>query len=145
MIAVFGCVEACPSYRVCGNRAQRTIHLVPAQRQDLHVYFYFQHPEFGLLHVRVQTWLPFPIQVCLNGRAYLAQQLQRAGLAFTGRDNCFTQLADVAQAQALLDQLTHFDWARSLNDLVHPLQPLLDDRYGALLLLGPVELVAMAI
>jgi hypothetical protein len=130
LIAVFGCVEACHSYRVQGNRAQRTIHIVPAPRQGLHLYFYFQHPEFGLLHVRVQTWLPFAIQVCINGRAYLAQQMTKAGIAFTRRDNCFTHLADVARAQTLLDQLTHFDWTTFLNDLIRPLQPLLDDRYG---------------
>jgi hypothetical protein len=34
-----------------------------------------QHPELGLLHVRLQTWLPYTIMVCLNGREYLAKQL----------------------------------------------------------------------
>jgi hypothetical protein len=130
LIAVFGCVESCPSYDVRGNRTQRTIHIFAAQRLGLHLYFYFQHPEFGLLHVRVQTWLPFPIQVCVNGRSYLAEQLTKAGIAFTKRDNCLTKIADFARAQELLAQLTNYDWTTFLNDLIRPLQPLLDARFG---------------
>jgi len=26
------------------------------------------------MHARVQTWFPFTIQICLNGREWLAQQ-----------------------------------------------------------------------
>jgi hypothetical protein len=34
----------------------------------LHFYFYFVDPEFGLMHVRLQSWLPYEIQVYVNGR-----------------------------------------------------------------------------
>src|SRR5436309_6885816 len=29
---------------------------------------YFLDPEIGLCHARLQTWFPFTLQVCLNGR-----------------------------------------------------------------------------
>jgi hypothetical protein len=44
---------------------------VPAQRKCLHLYFYYINREFGPMHVRLETWLPFPIQVCINGREIL--------------------------------------------------------------------------
>jgi hypothetical protein len=31
-----------------------------------HLYHYYQHPEIGLMHIRVQTWFPFSVDVCLN-------------------------------------------------------------------------------
>ena len=37
-----------------------------------------QHPTFGLCHVRVQTWLPFTVEVWLNGREWLARQMTDA-------------------------------------------------------------------
>ena len=51
------------------------------QRRCLHVYFYYMDREFGWMHVRLQTWFPFAIQVCINGREWLGQKLRRAGMA----------------------------------------------------------------
>ena len=47
------------------------------------------------MHVRLESWLPFSIQVCVNGREYLARRLERAGIGFEKRDNCFTRIDDV--------------------------------------------------
>ena len=49
-------------------------------------------PRFGLLHLRLQTWLPFPIQVCINGREYLARQLAQEGIGFEQCDNSFSRI-----------------------------------------------------
>jgi hypothetical protein len=67
------------------------------------------------MHVRLQTWFPFTLQICMNGREWLVQQLQRTGAAFTRVDNCVTHVADVVRAQRLLDQLTTRCWARRLR------------------------------
>jgi hypothetical protein len=34
------------------------------------------------MYARIQTWFPFHIQIGINGREWLAQQLRQAGLAF---------------------------------------------------------------
>lgn len=68
------------------------------------------------MHVRLQTWLPMmPIQVCLNGREYLAQRLDRAGIGYEQRDNCFTRIDDLGRAQNMLDDLEKRDWIAFLN------------------------------
>ena len=76
LIAIFECVEGCRSFRVRGNRQTRRLELVPSERRCAHLYFYYWDHDFGLMHVRMQTWLPFTIQICINGREWLAQQQQ---------------------------------------------------------------------
>ena len=44
------------------------------------------------MNARLQTWFPFNIQVCLNGREWLARQLARRASPFHRADNCFTWL-----------------------------------------------------
>src|SRR5438445_11190318 len=44
----------------------------------LFLYHYQVHPVFGFLNARIQTWFPFSIQVCMNGREWLARQMGRA-------------------------------------------------------------------
>src|SRR5204863_7835293 len=85
LVCVFTCVEPCFSYYLRKDAERRWLHLAAGQRKCLHVYFYFVDREFGLMHVRLQTWAPFPIQVCLNGREYLARRrITRDGHAYRG-------------------------------------------------------------
>ena len=56
--------------------------------------------------MRVPTWLPFGLQVYLNGHSVLAQTLAQAGQGHVLADNAFLELADPARAQALSDGLT---------------------------------------
>jgi len=124
LVAVFTAVEPCSSYSVRGDRQSKEIHLVLETRKCLHLYHYYQHPDFGLMHVRVQTWFPFTVDVCLNGREWLARQMDRAGLKYAQRDNCFTWVEDPAQAQRLLDQQGQSDWPKLLNGLLAQAHPL---------------------
>ena len=50
---------------------------------------YFLDPQLDLIHVRLQTWLPFTIQVYVNGHSWLAQEMLRRRLGFNLRDNAF--------------------------------------------------------
>jgi hypothetical protein len=77
LVCVLAAIEPCWSYDWVGKNRR---DLVRHGRQCLFLYFYLVHREFGLLHVRLQTWFPFDIQVCLNGREWLARQMDRAAL-----------------------------------------------------------------
>lgn len=123
-VALFAAVEPCLSYALRGRRETKTIHPVLATRKCLHLYHYSAHPEFGLMHVRVQTWFPFTIDVCLNGREWLARQMDQHGIAYRQQENCFVWVEDAAQAQALLDAQLHTDWPKALNALLEQAHPL---------------------
>jgi hypothetical protein len=124
LIAIFSALENCLSYSVRGDRQTKHIHLVLEPRKCLHLYHYFLHPELGLCHVRVQTWFPFTVDVCLNGRDRLARQMDEAGLAYRQRDNCFVWVEQASRAQALLDQQLRTHWPRVLERLLDQAHPL---------------------
>ena len=124
LIAIFSALENCLSYSVRGNRQTKHLHLVLERRKCLHLYHYFRHEELGLCHVRVQTWFPFTVDLCLNGRDRLARQMDQAGLACRQRDNCFVWVQDAARAQALLDEQLRTDWPRVLGRLLAQAHPL---------------------
>lgn len=126
LIAVLGALEPCLAMTVRGSRERRWLAPVCEERKCLHLYHYYEHPVVGRCHVRLQTWYPFSVDVCLNGRLWLAKQMDAAGLAYTRADNCFVELADPDRAQALADAQHRTPWLELLNGLLapaHPLQP----------------------
>ena len=123
LIGVLTCVEPCRSYEVYRNGAEKTLDLVIRPRKCLHHYHYLMHPQFGLCHVRLQTWVPFQVQICLNGREWLSQQMREAGIGFVKRDNRFAWIADMARAQALADAQLGESWEKTLERLLHDVLP----------------------
>jgi hypothetical protein len=123
LICVLRSIDPCLSFTIRGNRATQRREIYYQQSKCLHLYHYQIHPVFGFMHARIQTWLPFRVYVCLNGRAWLARQMDQAGLAYQRRDNCFTQLEDVARAQALFDEQLHAHWPSLLDDIARSLNP----------------------
>jgi hypothetical protein len=123
LICVLTCVEPCSTYQVGPNRQEKRLELRQHSGKCLHQYFYVQHPEWGLLSLRLQTWLPFSIHVCLNGREWLANSLRRERVGFVKRDNCFVDLADPNRAQWLLSQQLQTDWPKKLGELVTQFHP----------------------
>jgi hypothetical protein len=87
-------------------------------------YHYFMHADFGLMHVRVQSWFPFRVEICLNGREWLARQMDRAGIGYEQSGNCFVRLQDPLAAQALFNQQLHTDWPKALDQLLTRAHPM---------------------
>jgi hypothetical protein len=125
LICILTCVEPCKSFSMRRDRQSKHLLLVAETRKCLHVYFYYVDREFGVMHVRIQTWLPFTIQVCINGREWLARQMDRAGIRYEQRDNCFTQITDFARAQQLADRLNRRKWAPLLDAWARRVNPCL--------------------
>jgi hypothetical protein len=73
LIAVLNAVEPCQSFRVVGNPQTKHLQIKVEARKCSHLYFYFDHPKFGFMHLRLQTWFPFQVNVCLNGRHWLGR------------------------------------------------------------------------
>lgn len=133
-VCVSTCVEPCRSFEVYRNRETKKLDLVSRLRKCLFLYHYWIHPVFGFMNARIQTWFPFPVQICLNGREWLAQQMEAAGLKYLRQDNCFPWIEDFEQAQQLLDEQVKAPWRKSLDaiaDQLHPLRAELFDDYPA--------------
>jgi hypothetical protein len=113
LVCVLRCVEPCWSYDV---RKYGSPELKGAMRKCLHHYHYMVHPAFGFMHVRVQSWMPMAVHVCVNGREWLARRMDEAKLGYARAGNCFTALADPAEAQRLFDELLRTDWPAALDE-----------------------------
>jgi hypothetical protein len=124
LIAVFSCVEPCRTWFLRGNRMTRKLELRLEWGKCIHLYFYWMHERLGFLHLRLQSWFPFLIQICLNGREWLARQMDQTKLRYQREDNCFPWIADVSRAQALMDQQHRTNWPVLLQPLLKKCHPL---------------------
>lgn len=124
LVCVLQCVEPCWTFDVKSKDGLLTVQGEWGKCSNL--YHYYQHPQFGWMFVRLQTWFPFALQVYLNGREWLAQQLRQAGVKYRRSDNKFLWIEDWQRAQDLFDQQLQTSWPTVLDELqreVHPLHP----------------------
>jgi hypothetical protein len=131
LIAVLSTLENCYSYDIYRNRSAQQVQLRRRPRKCLHYYFYFMDDTFGLTQVRLQTWFPFNVHVVLNGREWLARQLDAAGIGYQRRDNCFVDLEDFARAQQLADRQPRIAWPKHLQRLLDRVHPLHQELFAA--------------
>jgi hypothetical protein len=123
LVCILKCVEPCMSFEIHRNRKEKKLELRAKQRKCAHLYHYFLHPSFGLMNARIQTWFPFSVQVCLNGREWLAHRMDKADLDYERHDNSFPWIADFPKAQSLMDELLGLNWPRFLNSIAQQLNP----------------------
>jgi hypothetical protein len=129
-VCTLTCVEPCRSLQIYKNRETKHLELQPRMRKCLHLYHYFIHPVFGFMHARIQTWFPFSIQICLNGREWLAKQMDRVGLGYERKDNAFVRLEDAARAQRLMDDQVKTNFADLLDPIAARLNPAHREMFG---------------
>jgi hypothetical protein len=123
LIGIWSAVEPCLTYFVRRDRTQKKLVLRLEPGKCLHYYFYFLHEQLGLLHLRLQTWFPFALHLCLNGRHWLARQLDQAGIGYVQRENCFTWVENVPRAQALARAQLQSAWPVLLQPLIEQCHP----------------------
>jgi hypothetical protein len=132
LICVLRSIDPCMSFQINKNHQTKKLEIGYRQRKCLHLYHYQIHPVFGFMHARIQTWFPFRIYVCINGREWLARQMDQIRLRYQRRDNTFTWLEDLAQAQELFDQQLQANWPSLLGGLVETLNPIHADIFAKL-------------
>ena len=123
-ICVLKTLELCRSYAVFRNAQTHQIELRPRNRKCLHLYHYLIHPVFGFMHIRLQTWYPFDLQACLNGREWLSRQLDKAGIGYVRQRNTFTRVDNLQAAQRMLQRQVRASWKSLLRGLLRSVQPL---------------------
>jgi hypothetical protein len=86
VVCLISAVEPCMSVMVRKRHDTHRLEIFRRQRACLHHYLYMIDDEFGFMHVRIQGWMPYEIQIYLNGREWLARQLDRAGVGYLRYD-----------------------------------------------------------
>ena len=125
LVCVYGTLENCHTFRI--RFGESGPKLGTDVRRCLVLYYYLMDREFGLMHVKVQTWCPFTMQVYVNGHEWLACKLSRQGIGFRKVDNAFVWLADPERAQQMVTGFWRRDWPKFLDRLAGRVNPLLTD------------------
>lgn len=99
--------------------------LVKNSPQCLTLYFYCMDRHFGLMHIRLSTWMPFNIQVYINGHEWLARQMTNKSMRFKQVENAFTLIEDCPRAQRIADKLPTLPWENILHVFARRVNPLL--------------------
>jgi hypothetical protein len=125
LVCIYSAVEPCRTFSFRYEKGHSFVRT--ATRKCLFIYFYFMDREFGLIHVKLQTWFPMQIQVYVNGHDWLERKLTAAGISFTKHDNVFLRVKDWDRAQKLADRFIKLNWPRILERYARYVNPLLKD------------------
>lgn len=126
LICVLSTLEMGPSIEIKKNRETQKLEIINGQRKCLHYYFYYQDKEFGFMHVKLQSWFPFGMQVYINGREYISKQLDKLGISYVRYDNCFTQIDNLEVAQKISDDFNGKKLDAMLNHFAKQINPFID-------------------
>ena len=125
LVCIFSVLEPCWTFSLKFQKGGP--RLEPARRKCLFIYYYFMDREFGLIHVKLQTWFPMQIQIYVNGHDWLERKLTANGIPFTKHDNVFLRIDDWKRAQKLSDRFTGLNWPWILEGYARFVNPLLRD------------------
>jgi hypothetical protein len=70
-----------------------------------HYYFYVDDAEFGPAFIKVCSYAPWALKICLNGHEWAKRQLERRGISFEALDNGFKSCSDPMALQTICDEL----------------------------------------
>ena len=104
LICVLAAVEPCSSFDIFRNKQAKRLEIIRRRRKCLHYYWYYLHPELGFCHVRLQGWLPFQVQVWVNGREALSTSLTAKGVGHARYANAICSVANWGLAQRLAER-----------------------------------------
>lgn len=125
LVCILRVLEPCRSFVVRGNQQTQKLEVVSRERKCLHYYLYYIDPEFGWMHVRLQSWFPFTIQIYINGREWLSRQLDQRGISYERYENSFLKIGDLETAQRLCGEFERRRFVRTWNFFAHRINPCL--------------------
>jgi len=130
LIGVWSCQESASSFRARYCAQVGYPQLQKYQTRCKHLYFYFDHADFGFMNIRLQTWFPYSLQICLNGRQWLRRRLEQQHIEFLAQGNKFLHISDYPEAQRLLHQQLDARFVALLNGFVPIVFPMAREVLG---------------
>jgi hypothetical protein len=128
LVCVLGTVEPVQSFRLTFGEGRP--QFVSRWRKCLVHYFYLIDRQFGFMHVRLQTWFPFTMQLYINAHEWLARTMSRLRIPFKKVDNAFLRIARPERADRLAREFATLDWPVLLDRFACRFNPLMRDLFA---------------
>jgi hypothetical protein len=92
-----------------------------------HYYFYIEDEEFGPLFLKICSYAPWSVKLCLNGHEWAKRQLDKRHIAYEALDNGFLSCSEPEKLQKICDALGPEDidrvFRKWLRRIPLPLRP----------------------
>jgi hypothetical protein len=92
-----------------------------------HYYFYIEDEEFGPLFLKICSYAPWSVKLCLNGHEWAKRQLNKRHITFEALDNGFLSCSEPVKLQKICDALGPEDidrvFRKWLRRIPLPLRP----------------------
>jgi len=75
------------------------------------------------MHVRIQSWFPFTIQIYMNGHEIIAKKLASEDIEYNMYDNSFTFIDHLPKAQKFAQLLERKNWKSTFNRFAKIVNP----------------------
>ncbi len=125
LVCILSVVEYCQTLQPIKNKDGK-LELRNVDRKCKYYYLYYLDKHFGFMHVKLQTWFPFLIQIYINGREMMRHVFDENGIAYKMYDNSFYEISNIAKAQELADRFDSKSLCRQLDLFAHKVNPYLD-------------------
>jgi hypothetical protein len=127
LVAVFWCMETGGSFKVIYGDGKPELTNAPRKQRCL--YFYFIDRKLGMIHVRLQTYFPMTVQICVNGHDVLARKMDENNIMYRQIDNAFHHIdpAQLKRVQRFADRIAKMNWPKILEKYARLVNPLLRD------------------
>lgn len=105
LICIFSNIEVCSTMSVIKNGKDKKLELKWANRKCKYYYLYYLDKDFGFMHIKIQSWFPFMVQIYFNGHEWLTQQLIKENIPFEMYNNSFSYIENISKAQEIADKI----------------------------------------
>ena len=130
LIGAWSCVESCNTYKAALNKKDHKLEIKCDDSKCKHIYFYYDHAEYGFMSIRLQTWVPYEVQIALNGRQWLKRLLEKSGCKYILDGNKFFHMENYELAQQLLAGQPNARWIDMMNGFIPDIFPSMDEIFG---------------
>jgi len=130
LIGTWSCVESCNTFKAVYDKIAGFPQIKPEASRCKHLYFYYDHEDYGFMSIRLQTWAPYEIQIALNGREWLKRSLQKTGGKYILEGNKFLDIEDYSLAQQLLNSQLDTRWIEMLSGFLPNVFPSMQNLLG---------------
>ena len=105
LIGIFSNIEVCSTMNVIKNGKTKKLELKWGPRKCKYYYLYYFDKDFGFMHIKIQSWFPFMVQIYINGHEWLKQQLIKENINFEMYNNSFSYIENIPKAQEIADKI----------------------------------------
>ena len=133
LICIFSNIEVCSTMNVIKNGETKKLELKWGPRKCKYYYLYYLDKEFGFMHIKIQSWFPFMVQIYINGHEWLKQRLLEEDIKFEMYNNSFSYIEDISKAQEIADKIVNSKISDKFDSMIKDINnflPIIEETFS---------------